>query len=86
MRPASLPLTPAQVEELKCVVRLLPVMLTLIIYNSVYAQVRAVGGNMHVPWAGSVHVLLGTRRVFAMRLCGLAACRPLRAAMMLSPN
>lgn len=53
MHPAALAPTPAQVEELKCVVRLLPVMLTLIIYNSVYAQVRAVGGNMRVPWAGT---------------------------------
>lgn len=41
-KPAGAPdrwlVTLTEVEELKCVVRLLPVMLTLIIYNSVYAQ------------------------------------------------
>ncbi|PRW58143.1 NRT1 PTR FAMILY -like [Chlorella sorokiniana] len=41
-KPAGSPdrwlVTLTEVEELKCIVRLLPVMLTLIVYNSVYAQ------------------------------------------------
>ena len=32
--------TLTEVEELKCVIRLLPIFLTLIVYNAIYAQVR----------------------------------------------
>lgn len=50
------PTTPGQVEELKCIVRLVPVMLTLIVYNAIYAQASVALGT---GW-GAVHLHSGS--------------------------
>lgn len=48
--------TLTEVEELKCVVRLIPIMLTLVIYNAIYVQVGGGGGLLLFgawrAWAG----------------------------------
>lgn len=43
-------------EELKCIVRLVPVMLTLIVYNAIYAQASVALGT---GW-GAVHLHSGS--------------------------
>ncbi|KAI7845604.1 hypothetical protein COHA_000891 [Chlorella ohadii] len=59
-KPAGSPdrwlVTLTEVEELKCIVRLVPVMLTLIVYNAIYAQASVALGT---GW-GAVHLHSGS--------------------------
>ncbi|GAB4822621.1 hypothetical protein N2152v2_009667 [Parachlorella kessleri] len=58
--------TLTEVEELKCVIRLLPIFLTLIIYNAIYAQMTSLfvmqGETMDTA-LGSLHVAAATVNV-----------------------